>query len=63
LDEVVITIRGRRHWLWRAVDHNGFCCQGSGAIRPDQVVTPPISQFGKWLLVANAEAMKAEHWT
>jgi len=24
LDEVVITIRGRRHWLWRAVDQNGF---------------------------------------
>ena len=24
LDEVVITIRGKRHWLWRAVDQNGF---------------------------------------
>ena len=23
LDEVVITIRGTRHWLWRAVDSNG----------------------------------------
>lgn len=24
LDEVVITIRGKKHWLWRAVDQNGF---------------------------------------
>ena len=23
LDEVVITIRGKRHWLWRAIDSNG----------------------------------------
>lgn len=24
LDEVVITIAGRRHWLWRAVDQDGY---------------------------------------
>ena len=24
LDEVVITIAGRKHWLWRAVDHDGY---------------------------------------
>jgi len=24
LDEVVISIRGRKHWLWRAVDQGGF---------------------------------------
>ncbi|RJG40444.1 IS6 family transposase [Mesorhizobium sp. DCY119] len=24
LDEVVLTIRGRKHWLWRAVDQDGF---------------------------------------
>ncbi|MFC1456021.1 IS6 family transposase [Microvirga arabica] len=24
LDEVVITIAGRKHWLWRAVDQNGY---------------------------------------
>jgi len=24
LDEVVITIRGVKHWLWRAVDQEGF---------------------------------------
>ncbi len=23
LDEVVITIQGKKHWLWRAVDSNG----------------------------------------
>jgi len=23
IDEVVITIRGRKHWLWRAIDANG----------------------------------------
>lgn len=23
LDEVVISIRGKKHWLWRAVDQNG----------------------------------------
>jgi putative transposase len=24
LDEVVITIAGRKHWLWRAVDQDGY---------------------------------------
>jgi putative transposase len=24
LDEVAITIGGKRHWLWRAVDQHGF---------------------------------------
>ncbi len=24
LDEVVITINGQKHWLWRAVDQDGF---------------------------------------
>lgn len=24
LNEVVITIRGKKHWLWRAVDQHGF---------------------------------------
>jgi len=24
LDEVVITIAGKRHWLWRVVDPDGF---------------------------------------
>src|SRR4249919_83980 len=24
LDEVVITIAGKKHWLWRAVDQDGF---------------------------------------
>ena len=24
LDEVVITIKGKKHWLWRGVDQNGY---------------------------------------
>ena len=24
LDEVVVTIGGRKHWLWRAVDQEGY---------------------------------------
>lgn len=24
LDEVVIAIKGKQHWLWRAVDQNGY---------------------------------------
>ena len=24
LDEVVITIKGKQHWLWRAVDQQGY---------------------------------------
>ena len=24
LDEAVISIAGRKHWLWRAVDHDGY---------------------------------------
>jgi putative transposase len=24
MDEVVITIRGKKHWLWRAVDRQGY---------------------------------------
>ncbi|WP_245520439.1 IS6 family transposase, partial [Mesorhizobium sp. M4B.F.Ca.ET.200.01.1.1] len=30
LDEVVITIAGRKHWLWRAVDQDGYV--------PDEIV-------------------------
>jgi hypothetical protein len=37
LDEVVITIRGAKHWLWRAVDQDGFRSRRSGSEpkRPD----------------------------
>jgi transposase-like protein len=24
LDEVVVTISGQKHWLWRAVDQDGY---------------------------------------
>jgi transposase-like protein len=29
LDEVVITIAGKKHWLWRAVDQE---CDGPGCL-------------------------------
>ena len=32
LDEMVIVIRGRRHWLWRAVDNEGEVLNFSRAI-------------------------------
>src|SRR5438034_2883490 len=28
LDEVVISIAGKKHWLWRAVDQDGFVLDG-----------------------------------
>ena len=28
LDELVVTIAGSKHWLWRAVDHDGFVLDG-----------------------------------
>ena len=35
LDEVVISIAGKKHWLWRAVDQHGFvlCWFRAGATR------------------------------
>jgi putative transposase len=37
LDEMVIVIRGNRHWLWRAVDNEGrswnFLCNLGGTLR------------------------------
>ena len=35
LDEIVITIRGETHWLWRAVDKDGY-----GLSHPDCRATP-----------------------
>lgn len=34
LDEVVISIGGRKHWLWRAVDHRQGACSGSSPSFP-----------------------------
>jgi hypothetical protein len=34
LDEIVITIQGRKHWLWRAVDQDGFVPGCPGAKPP-----------------------------
>lgn len=36
LDEVVITIAGRRHWLWRAVDQDGIVLDVLVQIRRDK---------------------------
>jgi hypothetical protein len=40
LDEVVLTTRDKKHWLWRAVDQNWLCSRCS---RPE----PPKCQGGK----------------
>jgi transposase-like protein len=29
LDEMIVKIAGKRHWLWREVDDEGEACQGS----------------------------------
>ena len=34
LDEAVVSIRGKKHWLWRAVDQGRFRPGGSGAKPP-----------------------------
>jgi putative transposase len=36
LDEVVITIAGRKHWLWRAVDQDGTVLDALVQSRRDQ---------------------------
>jgi putative transposase len=40
LDEVVVTINGEKHWLWRAVDQMArclmyWCKAGATVMRPD----------------------------
>jgi putative transposase len=37
MDEVVLTIRGRKHWLWRAVDQYGFVLDVLVQSRRDRV--------------------------
>jgi putative transposase len=29
LDEVVVTVAGKKHWLWRAVDQDDICSMRS----------------------------------
>jgi putative transposase len=36
LDEVVISINGKKHWLWRAVDADGFVLDASVQSRGDR---------------------------
>ena len=39
LDEVVITIAGKKHWLWRAVDQDGYVLERSS--RHAAIPRPP----------------------
>ena len=47
LDEVVITIRGKKHWLWRATDANGnvldIACANTSECESCKAVFPKIS--------------------
>jgi putative transposase len=42
LDEVVITIAGRKHWLWRAVDQNGYVLDEIVQPRRDTKAAKPL---------------------
>lgn len=39
LDEVVISIGGRKHWLWRAVDQEGYVLDE--IVQPAAIPKPP----------------------
>lgn len=39
LDEVVISIGGRKHWLWRAVDQDGYVLDE--IVQPAAIPKPP----------------------
>ena len=49
LDEVVVTIGGRKHWLWRVVDQDGYVLDEIVQVRRD-------TKAAKRLLVAAEEA-------
>src|SRR3954453_22939361 len=42
LDEVVITIAGQKHWLWRAVDQDGLVLDVLVQSRRDQRAAKPL---------------------
>ena len=49
LDEVVLTIAGKKHWLWRAVDQEGFVLDVlvcSCRVKTPQMCRLKIPQFG-----------------
>ena len=48
LDEVVVTISGQKHWLWRAVDQDGY-------VLDEIVQTPPRHQGRQALAEASVE--------
>ena len=47
LDEVAVTIAGRKHWLWRAVDQDGYVL--------DEVVQTPPQYKGRQALAEAAQ--------
>jgi putative transposase len=55
LDEVVITICSRKHWLWRAVDQNGFVLDVLVQSRRDRTAT---RRFIRKLLKKSAKAAR-----
>ncbi|NRQ17620.1 hypothetical protein BHMPCIPO_04882 [Ensifer sesbaniae] len=42
LDEVVISIGGRKHWLWRAVDQDGYILDEIVQARRDTKAAKPV---------------------
>jgi putative transposase len=52
LDEVVISIGGRKHWLWRAVDQSGY-------VLDEIVQTRRDTKAAKRLLIRLLERFKA----
>ena len=46
LDEVVITIQRKKHWLWRAVDQDGFVLVKRPGVAPRSVVSLSQAMIG-----------------
>lgn len=45
LDEVMVTINGRRHWLWRAVDQHGATLDVLVQSRRDRYAARHLQRF------------------
>ena len=46
LDELVVSIAGTKHWLWRAVDQDGFVLRRPGWLRPRCAGAKPQKRQG-----------------
>ena len=58
LDEVFVTIQGRRHYLWRAVDQDGDCGGGGGSRSAQKSIFP--NTLGKPKRQTREKRSKAE---